>query len=170
MKLLSGVSHDALFRPGRRGFVLSAAALAALGMAKPQALVFASSSASSSSADANFMIVSRLVSDATLDPQTAQALYGALSKKQDFDKNLEALAKLASASGMTIETLDAQLASPQQKALRGTLNEIVSAWYLGIVDNKTYAYHGALMYRPTADMLAPPSYTRAGPLSWAKGA
>jgi fructose 5-dehydrogenase small subunit len=167
MKLLSGASHDALFRPGRRGFVLSAAALAAFAITKPQALVFASSS---SSADANFMIVSRLVSDATLDPQTAQALYGALSKKQDFDKNLEALAKLASASGMTIETLDAQLASPQQKALRGTLNEIVSAWYLGIVDNKTYAYHGALMYRPTADMLAPPSYTRAGPLWWAKGA
>jgi hypothetical protein len=166
MKLLDGASHDASFRPSRRGFILTSAALAALAFTHPPAMLRA--------ADADFrkhpfMVVSHLVSGDTPAPdlRTAQALYAALSRKPDFDKHLQALAGLAAAPAMTIETLAAKLDASNQTALRATLGEIVSAWYLGIVDDRTYAYQGALMYRPTADVLSPPSYVHAGPLSWA---
>jgi fructose 5-dehydrogenase small subunit len=164
MKLLDDASRDASFRLSRRVFVLSSAALAATALVKPQAIVLASDADFRSSA---FMTVSRLVSPAALDLRTARALYDALRKKPDFDARLQALAKLASAPGAQIEALAAQLDATGDHALRDTLNGIVSAWYLGIVDNKTYAYHAALMYRPTADVLSPPSYAHAGPLSWA---
>lgn len=164
MKLLDDASRDASFRPSRRGFVLTSAVIAGLALVKPQAIVFASDADFRSGA---FMTISRLVSPDALDVRTAQALYDVLRKKPDFDANLQALAKLASAPGIDIDGLAAQLDPMQQHALRNTLNQIVSAWYLGIVDNRTYAYQGALMYRPTADVLSPPSYAHAGPLSWA---
>jgi hypothetical protein len=164
MKWLDDASQHASFRMSRRGFVLSAAALAALTLAKPQAAVFASDADVEGGA---FMTVSRLVSADAPELRTARALYGALKKTPDFDANLQALANLAAVPGTTVETLAAHLDATAQHALRDTLNRIVSAWYLGIVDNRTYAYQGALMYRPTADVLSPPSYVRAGPLSWA---
>lgn len=53
--------------------------------------------------------------------------------------------------------------------LRKTITQIVSAWYLGIVNNdkdvELISYAEALMYRPTADVLIIPSYG-AGPDSW----
>jgi hypothetical protein len=61
------------------------------------------------------------------------------------------------------ETLDRQ----QRVSLRCTLNQIVSAWYLGVVRYRTYAYESAWMFRPVADVLSPPSYVRRGPLYWA---
>jgi fructose 5-dehydrogenase small subunit len=164
MNKLDDAPQDASFRSGRRGFVLGAVACAAaLALAKPQAFVFAADADFKTSA---FMTVSRLISS-TLDLRTGEALYEALRHTPDFDADLRALANLAAAPGMTIEALAAQLDATQQKALRDTLNEVVAAWYLGIVENRTYAYQSALMYRPTADVLSPPSYVRAGPLSWA---
>jgi fructose 5-dehydrogenase small subunit len=164
MKLLDDASRDASFRLSRRGFVLTSAALAAMALVRPQAIVLASDTDFRNSA---FMIVSRLVSPAASNARTGQALYDALRNTPDFDARLQALAKLASAPGAQIEALAAQLDATGQHALRDTLNRIVSAWYLGIVDNKTVAYQTALMYRATADVLSPPSYTHAGPLSWA---
>jgi fructose 5-dehydrogenase small subunit len=164
MKLLDDASPHASFRMSRRGFVLSAAALAALALVKPH------TAASASDADIEggaFMTVSRLVAADAPDLRTAHALYGALKNAPDFDANLQALARLAAAPGTTIEALAAHLDASGQHALRETLNRIVSAWYLGIVDHRTYAYRGALMYRPTADVLSPPSYARTGPLGWA---
>lgn len=156
--------HDALANPRRRGFVLTAFALGALALVDPRTVVHAVDAGFQNSP---FMTVSRLVSADTLSLTTGQALYEALKGKAAFDANLNALAKLAAAPGMTIETLASQLDDTRQHALRDTLNEIVSAWYLGIVGGRTYAYESALMYRPTADVLSPPSYVRAGPLSWA---
>lgn len=68
------------------------------------------------------------------------------------------------------DTIDALLARADLTApLRKTITQIVSAWYLGIVnddkDVELIAYAEALMYRPTADVLAVPSYG-GGPDSW----
>jgi hypothetical protein len=155
--------HDAPASPRRRGFVLTAFALGALALIDPRGAVRAVDAGFQNSP---FMTVSRLVSTDALNVQTGQALYEALKGKASFETNLNALAKLAAAPGVTIETLAEQLDDTQQHNLRETLNEIVSAWYLGIVGNRTYAYASALMYRPTADVLSPPSYVRAGPLNW----
>ncbi len=148
MKLLDDASNGASFRLSRRGFVLSSVALAAMALVRPQAIVLASDADFRNSA---FMTVSRLVSPDASDLPTAQALFGALARKPEFEAHLQALAKLAATPGMIIDAL-------HQQALRDTLQDIVSAWYLGIVDNRTYAYRSALMYRPTADVLSPPSY------------
>ena len=66
--------------------------------------------------------------------------------------------------------IDELLARPDLgEPLRKTITQIVSAWYLGIVNNDTevelIAYADALMYRPTADVLVVPSYG-GGPDSW----
>ena len=48
---------------------------------------------------------------------------------------------------------------------------IVAAWYTGTVGTGTTAitvsYRDALMQRPVADMLTPPTYSRGGPGWWA---
>lgn len=67
-------------------------------------------------------------------------------------------------------SIDALLARPDlAEPLRKTITQIVSAWYLGIVNNDTdvelVSYAQALMYRPTADVLVIPSYG-GGPDSW----
>jgi hypothetical protein len=66
--------------------------------------------------------------------------------------------------------IDELLARPDLgEPLRKTVTDIVSAWYLGIVgtdaDAELIAYADALMYRPTLDVLAIPSYG-GGPDSW----
>ncbi|MES2532715.1 MAG: sugar dehydrogenase complex small subunit [Pseudomonadota bacterium] len=66
--------------------------------------------------------------------------------------------------------IDDLLARPDlSDPLRKTITQIVSAWYLGIVNNDTdvelVSYADALMYRPTADVLVVPSYG-GGPDSW----
>ena len=66
--------------------------------------------------------------------------------------------------------IDELLARPDlAEPLRKTITQIVSAWYLGIVNNDTevelISYADALMYRPTADVLVVPSYG-GGPDSW----
>ncbi len=66
--------------------------------------------------------------------------------------------------------IDELLARPDlSEPLRKTITQIVSAWYLGIVNNDTdvelISYADALMYRPTADVLVIPSYG-GGPDSW----
>jgi len=146
--------------------VLTACSIAVLSLVEPLAVVRAAEADFNSSA---FMTVSRLVAPVTLNPDTGAALYAALKLAEPaFDTNLQALAKLAAATpGISIEALAAKLDDTHQAALRATLNKVVSAWYLGEVGHRTFAYESALMYRPTADVLSPPSYVRGGPLNWA---
>src|SRR6218665_2007846 len=73
-------------------------------------------------------------------------------------------------SGAKAATIDALLARDDlTEPLRKTITQIVSAWYLGIVNNdkdvELISYAEALMYRPTADVLVVPSYG-GGPDSW----
>lgn len=149
----------------RRKFLFTALSLASLAAVDPWAV------ARVAQGDAGldrFMQVSRRVSKETLNPVTGAALYQALRQEdQDFDANLSKLAQqLAAKPGMTIEALAENLDSTRQAALRNTLNKVISAWYLGVVGFRTYAYESALMFRLTDDVLSPPSYVRRGPLYW----
>lgn len=99
------------------------------------------------------------------------ARYQAVLLKRDpaFDAAAQDLLRLVDSSQAT--HVDALLAQPAlaDGPLRGTLQRIVSAWYLGIVgdDNGTelVAYANALMYRPTRGILDIPSYG-SGPDTW----
>jgi hypothetical protein len=151
--------------PSRRAFVLSAISLAALAAVVPSV---AQQALAQRTADGDFMRVSRAVVDGALDATTGQALHAALKKADaTFDARLQQLAAfIAGQPPMPVEALAQQLDVQHQTALRGTLNQVVSAWYLGTVGTHVIAYAGALMYRPTADVLSPPSYVHGGPLNW----
>jgi hypothetical protein len=161
---LSGLVRPTL---SRRKFLVTALSLASLAIVDPWAMAHAADDDAGLSA---FMRVSALVSKESLDPVTGAALYQALRQgNQGFDASLNELAGLiAAAPGITIETLAQKLDDNKQAAWRDTLNQVVSAWYLGVVGFRTYAYESALMFRATDDVLSPPSYVRRGPLYWAK--
>jgi len=145
--------------------VLSAISLAALTVVAPSV----AQQALAQHADGNdFMRVSHAVVDGTLDAATGQALYAAFKNADaTFDARLQQLAAfIAGRPSMPVEALAQQLDAQYQTALRHTLNQVVSAWYLGAVGTQVIAYAGALMYRPTADVLSPPSYVHGGPLNW----
>jgi hypothetical protein len=155
----------------RRRFILATLSLAVVELTGG-ALAQAASSAAvagSDTAKSLFMQVSKLVSTKAVNIVTADALYVALRHSDPaFDANLLALARRMSGKpDFTVETLAADLDRDAQPALRATLNSIVSAWYLGVVGDRTYAYESALMFRSVDDVLSPPSYTRGAPLYWA---
>jgi hypothetical protein len=164
----SSNTHDRLLtKTGRRKFVFATLSLASLAVVDLWADVHANAAAEDTGTN-TFMQVSRLVSSKTLNPVTGAALYQALSQAdRNFDANLAALAKqIAATPAITIEALADDLDRNQQTALRDTLNKIVSAWYLGVVGFRTYAYQTALMFSVVGDVLSPPSYVRRGPLYW----
>lgn len=150
----------------RRRFVTAGVALATLSLIPP---VSAGWAATQIDHVGLFMQVSRLISRESLSPQTGAALYGALKAgNPTLDEHLRVLATMVTTdANLTIESLVDVLKSSQQPQLLATVHSMVAAWYTGIVDHRTYAYEGALMYRPTRDVLCPPSYTRGGPLNWA---
>ena len=151
----------------RRKFLFTALSLASLAVVDPWAIAHA---AGSDAGLNTFMQVSRLVSKEPLDPVTGSALYQALRQSdQAFDAHLNELARqIAAAPGIAIEALAEKLDDNKQAGLRDTLSKVVSAWYLGVVGFRTYAYESALMFRVTDDVLSPPSYVRRGPLYWAR--
>jgi hypothetical protein len=163
------LSMRAAYQPGRRKFLFSAISLAVLAAVDPLSLTRAADSvAGERFVDGDFMTVSRLIAVAPPDPVTGLALCHALQRSRvGFDGRLRMLAqKVRSDPSLTIEALAADLDRRGEKSLRTTLNEIVAAWYLGVVDDHVYAYEGALMFRITEDVLSPPSYVHGGPLNW----
>lgn len=154
----------------RRKFVLAALSLPVASVIGGMQVRAAAVAAARDSASALFMQVSKLVSSNAVNAVTGDALYLALRRSDPaFDANLAALAQRVSAKpDLTVETLAADLDREAQAPLRATLNKIVSAWYLGVVDFQTYAYEKALMFRVVGEVLSPPSYTRGAPLYWAK--
>ncbi|NIE83067.1 hypothetical protein F3J11_03755 [Burkholderia sp. Cy-647] len=153
---------------GRRRFVFGMLSLASLSVVDLWTEVHASSATDHAGLD-RFMQVSRLVSPRAADPATGAALYQALRERErGFDTNLQALAeRIAARPGIDVDTLAADLDRSRLGALRQTLNAVTSAWYLGVVGFRTYAYQTALMFGVVADVLSPPSYVRRGPLYWA---
>lgn len=55
-------------------------------------------------------------------------------------------------------------------APRATALKMISAWYLGVVEDKpgaqVFANVDALMFRPTSDVMTIPTYAPAGPSAW----
>ena len=53
---------------------------------------------------------------------------------------------------------------------RGAALKIISAWYLGVIDDApgatVFANFDALMFKPTSDVMTIPSYAPAGPNHW----
>lgn len=156
----------------------AAAASAALGLAalSMPAAVQAQASASTETtglAAADFQRLSQFLTGGQPLDAALAARYQAVLVKRDpaFDAAAQDLLRLVDSSQTA--HVDALLEQPAlaDGPLRGTLQRIVSAWYLGIVgDDKgteLVAYANALMYRPTRGILDIPSYG-SGPDTWGK--
>ena len=153
------------FATSRRTFLLRAVSTAALAVMAPASMHAA---IAQDTYDDDFMRVSHVAVDGPLDVLTGRALHAALQRADAaFDGHLRELAhRIGTLPPTTVESLAQALDASGEQALRKTLNQIVSAWYLGIVGARTFAYAGALMYRSTADVLSPPSYVHGEPLHW----
>lgn len=108
-----------------------------------------------------------LTGHSDLDPLTGARLAAAFSTlAPDVHAQFPALGKLAH-SGMPPQDL---LAAADQAGLKPVALAIVAAWYTGTAGNGpkaiTVSYRDALMQRPVADALAPPTYALGGPGWW----
>jgi hypothetical protein len=119
-------------------------------------------------ADPAFLDLSRrLTGHADLDPQTAARMSQAFDATfPEIKARLAALAALAQ-NGMAPAQI---LAAAQNAGLAEPALAIVAAWYKGSVGLAekavTFAYADALMNRPVADGVAPPTYQLGGPGWW----
>ena len=151
-----------------RRAVLVGASVALFGVAcapRPDGLGAATPQAAS---DPEFLRLSQtLTGHADLDPVTAGRLSAAFAQvapdQHAHFKQLEALTKPGMAPA------DA-LAAATAVGLGPTVLAIVAAWYTGTAGSGTraitVAYRDALMQRPVADALDPPTYAMGGPGWW----
>jgi hypothetical protein len=118
--------------------------------------------------DPAFLSLSQvLTGHADLDPLIAGRIAQAFRRLfPDLASAFEALAALAKKHPDASGLLQAASATGQQEAALA----IVAAWYTGTVGTglsaQSVAYAAALMNRPVADALAPPTYQLGGPGWW----
>ena len=154
----------------RRAVVLGAsvALFAAASCSRPPEGGAEGASLTQPRADPVFLRLSQaLTGHADLDPLTAARLSAAFTQvAPEHLARFKPLADLAR-PGQTPNDL---LASAQGAGLGLTALIIVAAWYTGTAGSGpkaiTVAYRDALMQRPVADALFPPTYAIGGPAWW----
>jgi len=143
-----------------------AAALAGLAVAQPWPVQ------SAGTHDTRFMTLSRLLIPHSLDPEIGRRI--AIDLKADMapvSDHIDALLKLAQDRHAAVVEDFFPFASDEAKACA---LRIISAWYLGVVDDapgaKVIAYELALMFKPTSDVMTIPTYSISRPNGWGAAA
>jgi len=118
--------------------------------------------------DDRFMALSRLLIPHRLDPDIGRRIAAELKADQaPVSDHIDALLKLAHDRHATVVEDVFPFASEQAKAVA---LRIISAWYLGVVDDapgaKIVAYELALMFKPTSDVMTIPTYSISRPNGW----
>lgn len=116
----------------------------------------------------DFLRLSALLVPHRLDEVTGERLALEMRADQppmaDYIASLLALAAAKRASRVE-DFFPFATGAPRAAALR-----IISAWYLGVVDDapgaRVFANADALMFKPTADVMTIPTYAVAGPSNW----
>jgi len=122
--------------------------------------------------DDKFMALSRLLIPHRLDPEIGRRIAAELKADQaPVSDHIDALLKLAHDRHATVVEDFFPFASDEAKA---TALRIISAWYLGVVDDapgaKIVAYELALMFKPTSDVMTIPTYSISRPNGWGAAA
>jgi hypothetical protein len=151
-----------------RRLVLASGAAALAGLAAAQPWPVQSADAH----DERFMALSRLLIPHSLNPEIGRRL--AVDLKADrapVADHIDALLKLARDRQASVVEDFFPFASDDAKA---SALRIISAWYLGVVDDapgaKIVAYELALMFKPTSDVMTIPTYSISGPNGWGPAA
>ncbi len=118
--------------------------------------------------DERFMALSRLLIPHGLDPEIGRRIAAELKADlPPLSDHIDALLKLAHDRNAAIVEDVFPFASDEAKA---AALRIISAWYLGAVDNapgaKIIAYELALMFKPTSDVMTIPTYSISRPNGW----
>lgn len=125
----------------------------------------------------DFLALSQFLTEKSdLDPAVATRAFLALTEADEaFEGHANRLlAAIQDGRLADMDGFDSFMAA--HPALRSTAMRIISAWYLGYTgtpapldtedDARFVAYESALMFRPTADATAVPSYTRGRTDYW----
>lgn len=149
-----------------RRLLLVSTALAGLAAAQPWWIQAAAAS------DDRFMALSRLLIPHQLDPEVGRRIAAALhADSAPFSNQVDALLTLARDKKAAIVEDFFPFASDEAKQ---AALQIISAWYLGVVDNapdaKNIAYELALMFKPTSDVMTIPTYSISRPNGWSADA
>jgi len=151
-----------------RRLVLASGVAAVAGIVAAQPWPVRSAGAS----DDRFMALSRLLIPHSLDPEIGRRI--AVDLKADrapVSDHIDALLKLAHDRHATVVEDFFPFASDEAKA---AALRIISAWYLGVVDDapgaKIVAYELALMFKPTSDVMTIPTYSISRPNGWGAAA
>jgi hypothetical protein len=123
---------------------------------------------SASAPDDRFMALSRLLIPHSLDSEIGRRIAAELkADRGPFSDHIDALLKLAHDRHATVAEDFLPFASDEAKA---AALRIISAWYLGVVDDapdaKIIAYELALMFKPTSDVMTIPTYSISRPNGW----
>jgi len=118
--------------------------------------------------DARFLSLSRLLIPHRLDAGIGQRIAAELKAGMPpLSDHIDALLDLAQAKNATTVEEFFPFAPDDAKA---AALRIISAWYLGVVDDvpgaKIIAYEQALMFQPTSDVMTIPTYAISGPNGW----
>ncbi|MET0519661.1 MAG: sugar dehydrogenase complex small subunit [Burkholderiaceae bacterium] len=171
MSPMNNISSEVPGAAVSRRQLIAAAAVAGTALALGGATVLGTSNAFAAASSAQgFQRLSEFLTGGQPLPAALAVRYQAALSRHD-----PAFAGAAGALQRYVDeanagSIDALLARPDlSEALRKTITQIVSAWYLGIVGSDAQAelisYAQALMYRPTQDVLVVPTYG-GGPDSW----
>ncbi len=123
---------------------------------------------SAAASDDRFMALSRLLIPHQLNPEIGRRLEAALkADTPPFSDHIDALLTLAHDKKAAIVEDFFPFASDTAKA---AALQIISAWYLGVVDDAPdapiIAYELALMFKPTSDVMTIPTYSISRPNGW----
>ncbi|MGR4893632.1 sugar dehydrogenase complex small subunit [Sphingopyxis sp. LARHCG72] len=151
--------------------------LAALGTALGHAVAAATGPGASTGEAAvaanadKFMSASRLLIQHRLSPETGARMAALLRPiLPSLDADLDVILRTAhEKNAQTVEDFFDALPEGQ---VRDTAHRIIFGWYAGVVDEKpdaeVFAYEEALMYQPTKDAIAIPTYSLNVPEHWTK--
>jgi hypothetical protein len=115
-----------------------------------------------------FMTASQLLIQHRLSPGVGERLAAMLHARiPTLDADLDAVIRVArEKNAKVVEDFFDALPDP----VKESAHQIIFGWYAGVVDEsphaEVFAYEEALMYQPTSDAVALPTYSLNGPNNW----
>jgi hypothetical protein len=116
-----------------------------------------------------FMAASRCLIQHGLSSDVGARMAGILyAKVPTLDADLDAI--IATARGKSSKVVEDFFDALPDGHVKDSAHQIIFGWYAGVVDEsptaEVFAYEEALMYQPTKDAVALPTYSFNGPDHW----
>jgi fructose 5-dehydrogenase small subunit len=116
-----------------------------------------------------FMLASSRLIQHYLSPGVGSRMAAILQREiPSFEADLDAIIRIA--DEMHAKVVEEFFGALPEGQVKDTAHRIIFGWYAGVVDDsptaEVLAYEEALMYQPTKDAIALPTYSFNGPDNW----